>query len=99
MTSRFSGEFAGALGCLAAPVSAGLAARLAAVEGLSDPERAAIAEAAERAILETVHRKVSRVLLLELNAARLSGRLSAEDSAGRWQEFLNLADDLSSGAP
>ena len=54
---------------MAAPVSAGLAARLAGVEGLSGPERTAIAQAAERAILETVHRKVSRVLLLELNAA------------------------------
>ena len=84
MTSRFSGEFAGALGCLAAPFSAGLAARLAAVEDLADAERAAIAEAAERAVVETVHRKVSRVLLLELNAARLSGRLTAEDPAERW---------------
>jgi type 2 lantibiotic biosynthesis protein LanM len=94
VTSRFSGEFAGALGCLAAPVSAGLAARLAAVEGLGGAERAAIAEAAGRAILETVHRKVSRVLLLELNAARVSGRLTAEDPAGRWTEFLKIADDL-----
>ena len=93
MTSRFSGEFAGALGCLAAPVSAGLAARLAAVEALGGPERAAIAEAAERAILETVHRKVSRVLLLELNAARLTGRLTAEDPAARWDEFLAMADN------
>ncbi|MEY9856279.1 type 2 lantibiotic biosynthesis protein LanM [Catenulispora sp. GAS73] len=93
MTSRFSGEFAGALGCLAAPVTAGLAARLAAVEPLSGPERAAIAEAAERAILETVHRKVSRVLLLELNAARLTGRLTAEDPAARWDEFLAMADN------
>ncbi|MEY9886875.1 type 2 lantibiotic biosynthesis protein LanM [Catenulispora sp. MAP5-51] len=93
MTSRFSGEFAGALGCLAAPVSAGLAARLAGVEGLSGPERTAIAQAAERAILETVHRKVSRVLLLELNAARVTGRLTAPDPAERWNEFLKIADD------
>ena len=93
MTSRFSGEFAGALGCLAAPFAAGLAARLAAVEGLSGRERAAIADAAERAVIETVHRKVSRVLLLELNAARLSGVLTAEDSAERWTEFLTITDD------
>jgi len=94
VTSRSSGEFAGALGCLAAPFAAGLAARLASVEPLSGRERAAITEAAERAVVETLHRKVSRVLLLELNAARLSGRLTAEDPAERWTEFLTIADDL-----
>ncbi|NUR32355.1 MAG: type 2 lantipeptide synthetase LanM [Catenulispora sp.] len=81
------------MGRLVPPVSAGLAARVAAVPGLAVGERAAIVDAAERALTETVHRKVSRVLLLELNAARLSGRLTAEDSAERWTQFLALTDD------
>ncbi|WP_323746220.1 type 2 lanthipeptide synthetase LanM family protein [Catenulispora pinisilvae] len=93
MTSRFSGEFAGALGCLAAPISAGLAARLGDIADLSGGERAAVVEAAERAVIETVHRKVSRVLLLELNAARLSGLLTSDDAGERWSEFLAIADD------
>ncbi|GAA1983975.1 type 2 lanthipeptide synthetase LanM family protein [Catenulispora subtropica] len=93
MATRFSGEFAGALGRLVSPFTAGLAAQLAAIRGLTDGERAAITAAAEHAITETVHRKVARVLLLELNAARLAGRLTAEDPAGRWTEFLAVADD------
>jgi type 2 lantibiotic biosynthesis protein LanM len=93
LTTRFSGEFAGALGRLVAPYAARLAAQLADVRGLTDGERTALAEAAEPAVTETVHRKVTRVLLLELNAARLAGRLSAEDPAERWTEFLAIADD------
>ncbi|MBW8803892.1 MAG: type 2 lantipeptide synthetase LanM family protein [Catenulisporales bacterium] len=93
MTSRFSGEFAGALGRLVEPVTADLAARLAGLAAFAERERTAIVEATARAVTETVHRKVSRVLLLELNAAGLAGRLTAESQAERWTEFLALADD------
>jgi len=48
--------------------------------------------AADAALRETVHRKVSRVLLLELNAARVAGRLTAPDPAARWAEFTELSD-------
>ena len=34
-------------------------------------------------------RKVSRVLVLELNAARITGALTAADSTGRWTEFVD----------
>ncbi|MFL6112279.1 MAG: hypothetical protein ACJ786_13125, partial [Catenulispora sp.] len=62
MTSPFSGEFAGALGRLVEPVTADLAARLAGVAAFTERERGAIVEATARAVTETVHRKVSRVL-------------------------------------
>jgi len=49
-----------------------------------------------------LHSKVSRLLVLELNAARETGRLSGENSEQRWQQFLELSsqqsfwDDLAS---
>jgi type 2 lantibiotic biosynthesis protein LanM len=66
-----------------------LAERLRAVAGLAAGERAAIAAGAATALRQTVLRKVSRVLVLELNAARLTGTLTATDSAGRWTEFVD----------
>ena len=94
MSSRTPGEFTGSLGCLVEPVTAGLAARLSSVADLAAAERAAVADAASEAILETVHRKVSRVLLLELNAARLAGGLTADVPGARWAEFITLSNDL-----
>lgn len=58
---------------------------------LSADERDAIVAGTRAALRETVLRKVSRVLVLELNAARLTGTLTASDSAGRWAEFLDRA--------
>lgn len=66
-----------------------LTAGLASVAGLTDGERAAIADGATAALRETVLRRISRVLVLELNAARLTGTLTAPDSAGRWTEFVD----------
>jgi type 2 lantibiotic biosynthesis protein LanM len=90
--TRPAGEFAGSLGRLVEPFAAGLAARLAEIPALAAPERAALHGAAEASLREAVHRKVSRVLLLELNAARAAGRLTAGDSAARWTEFAELSD-------
>lgn len=92
MPPRPAGEFAGSLGRLVEPVTADLAARLAGIRELAGSERTALYTAADAALRETVHRKVSRVLLLELNAARAAGRLTAQDSAARWAEFAELSD-------
>ncbi len=70
-----------------APADADLAAALAGT-GLAAAEQAALHTGAMTALHETVLRKVSRVLVLELNAARLTGTLTATDSAGRWAEFV-----------
>lgn len=71
-----------------APAHAELAHALAGT-GLTPPERDVVHAGAMAALHDTVLRKISRVLVLELNAARLTGTLTAADSAGRWAEFVD----------
>jgi type 2 lantibiotic biosynthesis protein LanM len=85
-------DFTPALGCLVEPAVAGLAARLGHVAGLTQAEAGAVVVAVTEALYEAVHRKVSRLLIVELHAARVTGRLTAPDSASRWTEFLELAN-------
>ncbi len=84
-------NLASCLGPLVEPGLAGLESELAALVGLSTDERAVIRGGAARALYETVYRKVSRVLVLELNAMRITGRLASTDSAARWREFVDMA--------
>ncbi len=90
-TEEAAGDFTSSLGCLVRPALAGLAAQLSSIPGLGDSERAVILAGAASGMYEAAHRKACRVLLLELNAARLSGKLAAADSAARWREFLELS--------
>jgi type 2 lantibiotic biosynthesis protein LanM len=83
-------DFTESLTCLVEPVLDGLAADLASVPGLGGVEREAIRNGAGAALYEAVHRKLCRTLVLELNAARESGQLSAADSRGRWAEFIAM---------
>jgi type 2 lantibiotic biosynthesis protein LanM len=64
---------------------------LAGIAGLVTGEVAAFTTATREVLLDSVRRKVNRVLVLELNAARITGRLTAPDPAGRWTEFLATA--------
>jgi type 2 lantibiotic biosynthesis protein LanM len=82
-------QFDRSVEALLAPTLDALAAHLRAVAGLGAGERDAMAAGAGAALRQTVLRKVSRVLVLELNAARLTGALTAADSAGRWAEFVD----------
>jgi type 2 lantibiotic biosynthesis protein LanM len=84
-------EFRRSLTCLAAPALEQLAAGLRLVPGLGDAERLALRNGAASALYEAVHAKVSRVLLLELNAARVADQLSADSTAGRWAEFVEAS--------
>lgn len=81
-------------GCLTAPAVAELAAGLAELTGLDEAERQALLAGATASITEVVGRKVSRLLLLELNAARVTHQLGAEDAAGRYAEFITRASTL-----
>lgn len=81
-------DFTESLACLVEPVLDGLAADLAGVSGLGRAEREVIRRGAGEALYESVHRKLCRTLVLELNAAREAGQLTAADSAGRWDEFI-----------
>ncbi|GAA2204950.1 type 2 lanthipeptide synthetase LanM family protein [Nonomuraea monospora] len=82
---------AAVLGCLLEPALAGLAAQLGRIGGLSEAEREIVRAAAETSALETVRLKTNRVLLLELNAARITGRLTGRDPRARWREWEERA--------
>ncbi|MCK2218785.1 type 2 lanthipeptide synthetase LanM family protein [Actinomadura sp. ATCC 31491] len=75
------------LGCLLEPALAGLAAQLDAVDGLTEAERLVLRSAAEASALHAARLRTNRVLLLELNAARISGRLTGADARARWREW------------
>jgi class II lanthipeptide synthase len=84
-------DFARSLSCLVGPAADRLTERLGAVPGLAGAERAAITDGAAAALYQVAHRKLSRVLIVELNAARITGRLAAGDPAARWEEFLEIS--------
>ena len=65
--------------------------RLRSMPGLDDGERAALLHEALRALRESASRKLNRVLLLELHAAKLSGQLTADDEKDKFVQFLELA--------
>ncbi|MEO9599099.1 type 2 lanthipeptide synthetase LanM family protein [Parasphingorhabdus sp.] len=79
------------LGRLAAPFEERLAARLQELTDLADSEKRAIMSSAKEAFLFRLSRRLSRVLILELNAARVEGRLDGETSRARWQDFCDTA--------
>ena len=80
-------DFTASLGCLIEPALAGLAAQVPAVGGVTPRLKAfVLIEAVGESLRNTLHRKLARVLVLELNAARVTGRLTAADRAARWDE-------------
>jgi lantibiotic modifying enzyme len=83
------------MGCLVSPALDELATQLSFVGGLSARERNVIADATRESVYAVLHSKVSRVLVLELNAARETGRLTGENSEQRWQQFLELSSQQS----
>ncbi|WBB80307.1 type 2 lanthipeptide synthetase LanM family protein [Micromonospora sp. WMMD882] len=83
--------FAPALGCLVEPHLADLTAQLRTVGALGRAERVALVASLREQLYQSVHRRVARVLVLELHAARVTGALHAPDPAGRWDEFLARA--------
>lgn len=91
MADAGPGDLDRALAPLTDPALAGLARELDGVAGLGTSERLAVHAGATTALVEAVRRKVSRVLVLELNAARAGGRLTADDPRARWDEFIDAA--------
>jgi len=88
-------QFDRSLGCLVSPALDKLATQLSLVGGLSARERDVITDATRESLYTVLHTKVSRLLILELNAARMTGRLSGENSERRWQEFIELSSQRS----
>jgi type 2 lantibiotic biosynthesis protein LanM len=88
-------HFDRSLGCLVSPALDKLATQLSLVGGLSARERDVVTDATRESLYTVLHTKVSRLLILELNAARVTGRLSGENSEQRWQEFIELSSQRS----
>ena len=86
-----AGDFDVSLGCLLRPAVGGLATRLDTVAGLTDRERGVILGAVEETLHAVLHARLARLLVLELHEARKAGRLHADTSEGRWNEFLALS--------
>ncbi|QDQ27897.1 type 2 lantipeptide synthetase LanM [Chitinimonas arctica] len=91
VSDKDTSNFDKCLGCLISPYMDDLATRLFSVTGLLKGESQVILGATQDALLEVLHAKLGRLLLLELNAARVTGKLHAEDPAQRWAEFIELA--------
>ena len=87
--------FDGSLGCLLSPALDELATQLSFVAGLNTKERDVITDATRESLYEVLHYKLSRLLVLELNAARVTGRLGGASPEQRWQQFLELSSQQS----
>ncbi|MBT2117393.1 type 2 lantipeptide synthetase LanM family protein [Dyella sp. LX-66] len=83
--------FLGIIDHLTADARRSLAERIRAVPGLGDGESAILIRQAHQALRDNAERKLNRVLLLELHAAKLSGQLTAPDESGKFAQFLELA--------
>jgi type 2 lantibiotic biosynthesis protein LanM len=102
MASRY---FDCSLGCLVAPALDELAAQLSFLAGLSERERDVITDATRESLYAVLHNKLSRLLVLELNAARETKKINGDSPEQRWQQFLDLSaqqsfwDDLATHYP
>lgn len=84
--------FEASLGCLSSSALDGLAAQLRRIPGLDEREREAVLAATRASLTAVLHAKLGRLLLLELNAARVTGGLGEDGSAeDRWERFLETA--------
>ncbi|WP_257451458.1 type 2 lanthipeptide synthetase LanM family protein [Archangium lipolyticum] len=68
-----------------------LTERFGQLKGLGEAEHALLLEAARTHLRNGAQARVSRVLLLELHAASLTGKLDAADETQRWEQFIALA--------
>ncbi|MEY2564978.1 MAG: hypothetical protein QOH88_3171 [Verrucomicrobiota bacterium] len=79
------------LGCLISPAVGELATQLVSVVPLRARERSVVLDATREVLFAVLHGKLSRLLVLELNAARVTGRLTGEDPKERWKQFLEIS--------
>lgn len=85
------GSFDPVLDRLLSPVTGWLAVQLGQIPGLTGAEADAVHLGAAEGLRESARLKVSRLLVLEVHAARVSGRLTAPDPASRWEQWLDAA--------
>jgi type 2 lantibiotic biosynthesis protein LanM len=84
-----TGDIDRMLRCLVEPALAEFTTAVLSLAQLDRGERDVMCAAAVTAVRAAVWPRVSRVVLLELHAARLQGRLTAPDPAARWDEWVD----------
>ena len=90
-TNNIPPNFNISLGRLVSPALDELATQLLAVSGITAREKWIILESTRTVLLESLHGKLCRLLILELNAARVAGRLIGDSGSARWMHFLELS--------
>src|SRR6202521_4147686 len=94
VTSRSDADtFDTSLGCLISPALDELATQLLSVVALHARERKVVLDTTRESLFQILHRKLARLLVLELNAARVTGRLTGDDPKKRWEQFLELSSE------
>lgn len=88
-------NFNASLGCLLSSGMDELATQLKRIAGLHARECDAVLAATRECLYAILHGRLSRVLVLELNAARVDGRLHGDDATQRWEQFLALSSQPS----
>ncbi|MFP2927391.1 type 2 lanthipeptide synthetase LanM family protein [Pyxidicoccus sp. 3LG] len=88
--SPYSGWFERPVARLVEPYVETLGERLGRVRDVGAGERDVLLAAARRRLRDGAQARLNRLLLLELHAATMTGRLSAPDERQRWTEFLDL---------
>ncbi|MCY1041526.1 type 2 lanthipeptide synthetase LanM family protein [Corallococcus sp. bb12-1] len=86
-----AGWLARPVNVLLAPYLDALSERLSRMVDLTASERAVVEGSVRESLGFSAQLKLNRVLLLELHAAGLEGRLDASDPPGRWAQFLDRA--------
>lgn len=91
MASDTGSRFDASLGCLFEAEAEELATRLSHVPALSPRARDIVVDATRAALIDTLNLKLARLLVLELNAARVEERLKGSTPQERWDEFVALS--------
>ena len=87
-------DFGDALNALYRPALERLDVQLAKFTNLSSTEITLIIDAAGHALGVSLHRKLCRLLVVELNTARTEGRLRGPTPEARWDDFIATSSTL-----
>ncbi|TCV95971.1 type 2 lantibiotic biosynthesis protein LanM [Luteibacter rhizovicinus] len=89
--SHSQNTFASIIEYLTADARQSLAKDISMQAALGEDEIRIVQQVADRALLDSAERKLNRVLLLELHAAKLSGQLLGANETAKFAEFLRQA--------
>ncbi|MEO5687797.1 MAG: type 2 lanthipeptide synthetase LanM family protein [Burkholderiaceae bacterium] len=86
-----AGDFDASLGFLFSSSLDELVAQLSSVAGLEEQERVLLVDVTRETLLSVVGAKLTRLMLLELNAARVRGQLTGDTGEQRFEQFIAMS--------